>query len=140
MNKIQKLNFSSVDEFLDYLPENELNIVRYLREIVLDCIPACKEKLAYNVPYYWRNSRICYIWPPSIPWGNVKIAGVQFGFCYGYLLNDEINFLERGSRKQVYWKSYSNLKEIDLHLLKSFIYEAVEIDSQLRNTSRKNPF
>ena len=55
MNKIQKLNFRNVDDFLDYLPDNELEIVQFLRQLIVDCIPNCTEKLAYNVPYYYKN-------------------------------------------------------------------------------------
>ncbi len=137
MHKYQKVNFKSVDEFLEFLPENELHIVKYLREIVFDCIPMCSEKLSYNVPYYSRNSRICFIWPPSIPWGNTNMNGIQFGFCNGYLLDDEIKYLEKGTRKQVFWKEFSNIKEIDIYLLKSYIYDSVIIDEQLSNPKKK---
>jgi hypothetical protein len=136
MNKVQKINFKNIEEFMDYLPENELKLVRYLRDIVMDCIPACREKLSYNVPYYYRNSRICFIWPPSVPWGNADIEGVQLGFCNGHLLNDDINYLEKGNRKQVFWKEFSDLKEIDLYLLKSYIFDAVDIDEQLKPAKR----
>lgn len=118
-----------MDEFLDYLPENEKEIVLFPRAIILECLPGCKEKLAYNVPYYYRNSRICFIWPPSVPWGNVNIKGVQLGFCQGYLLRDELNYLEKGDRKQVYWKCFSSLEEIDVALVRNFLFEALEIDS-----------
>jgi hypothetical protein len=150
MNKIQKLNFKTIGEFLDYLPENDLLLVNYLREIVLDSIPDCQEKLSYNVPFYVRNSRICYIWPPSIPWGNTIINGVQLGFCYGNLLNDEIEYLEKGTRKQVYRKEFTDIGEIDIYLLKSYLYDAVLIDEQHRrrpknkyktkNLNNLNPF
>jgi hypothetical protein len=132
MNKFQPLKFRNIDEFLENLPDNERVIVDFLRAMVLDCIPECKEKLAYNVPFYYRHSRICFIWPPSVPWGNTAIKGIQFGFCNGYLLRDEKQYLEKGSRKLVYWKEYSQLKEIDTDLLRTFLFEAVEIDEQLR--------
>lgn len=137
MKKFQKINFRSVDDFLEYLPENELKIVTGLRHIVLDCMPDCREKLSYNVPYYYRHSRICYIWPSSVPWGNVKLKGVQFGFCNGNKLKDEINYLEKGSRKQVYIKTFYSLKDINADLLRSYILEAVMVDEGLKSTKRK---
>lgn len=136
MNKIQPVNFRSMEDFLNYLPENELKIVQHLREIVFNSIPQCTEKLAYNVPYYYKNSRICFIWPPSVPWGNANITGVQFGFCNGHLLNDEIDYLEKGTRKQVYWKTFSNIGEIDIYLLKSYIYDAAKLDDELRKKNK----
>ena len=84
MNKFQNVQFNSVEEFPDFLPEDELRIVKFLRAIIKECIPACKEKLAYNVPYYYRHSRICFIWPASIPWGKVEKHGVMLGFTNGY--------------------------------------------------------
>lgn len=137
MSKYQHVEFKTVDNFLEYLPEQELKIVTFLRNVVLDSIPNCTEKLSYNVPYYSRFSRICFIWPPSIPWGNRTIQGVQFGFCNGYLLEDEIGFLNKGLRKQVFWKEYSTLKEIDVYLLKSYLYDAIVIDEQLKTEKKK---
>lgn len=136
MSKYQHVDFKTVEDFLGYLPEQELKIVTFLRSVVLDCIPDCTEKLSYNVPYYSRHSRICFIWPASIPWGNHTIKGVQFGFCYGYLLQDDVGFLNKGLRKQVFWKEYSTLKEIDVYLLKSFLYDAIAIDEQLKKEKK----
>jgi hypothetical protein len=128
MNKIQPVSFRNMDEFLDFIPEEEKRIVLFLRQLIFDCIPACTEKLAYNVPFYYLHSRICFIWPPSVPWGNAGIKGVQLGFCKGFLLSDEVNYLEKGDRKQVWWKSFTTVNEIDPDLIRSFLFEAVEID------------
>ena len=53
MSKIQPIKFNSLDDFLSYLPEDELKIVQFLRQIIANCIPDYKEKLAYNVPFYY---------------------------------------------------------------------------------------
>ena len=53
--------FESIQEFLDFLPENERVIVDELREIVLESLGDVTEKLSYNVPYYYGNKRICFI-------------------------------------------------------------------------------
>lgn len=128
---MQNIKFDSVEDFLEYLPRYERKIVDVLRTILLDCIPECVEKLSYNVPYYYRHSRICFIWPSSIPWGNVKINGVQLGFCKGYLMNDELNYLEKGGRKQVYIKTFQDVKEIDLELIRTYVYEAAQLDDRI---------
>ncbi|MEZ5039961.1 MAG: DUF1801 domain-containing protein [Saprospiraceae bacterium] len=132
MSKIQPFHFDNVDEFLDYLPEQEREIVEYLREIVFDCMPDCTEKLSYNVPYYFRHRRICFIWPSAVPWGKVKLDGVQFGFCNGHLLQDDLGYLEKGSRKQVYSKTFMNIADVDVDLLKVYIFEAAVVDEELR--------
>ncbi len=128
MGKMQNVSFRSVEEFLDYLPDNERQIVDLLREVIQDCIPECREKLAYNVPYFYRHKRICFIWPASVPWGNVKQDGVLLGFCDGNLLHDEIGYLDKGNRKQVYTKTFFSPADIDIDLIKTYLFEAVELD------------
>ncbi len=125
-----KVKFRDIDEFLDYLPEEELRVVKVLRNLVLDCIPGCLEKLSYNVPYYSGNKQICFIWPASVLWGEKQTyEGVRFGFNQGYLMKDEINFLNKGDRKQVYWRDFKTVKEIDIDILKAYLFEAAEIDN-----------
>lgn len=136
LHKIQHVKFDSVEDFLEYLPRYERKMVDVLRSILLDCIPGCKEKLSYNVPYYYRHSRICYIWPSSIPWGHVKLNGVQLGFCHGYLMRDDLNYLEKGNRKQVYIKTFQDVRDIDPDLVRTYIYEAVELDDQIHKGKR----
>lgn len=126
--RMQNVEFQTVEEFLDYLPERERAIVDILREIIMDCMPDCTERLSYNVPYYYRHSRVCFIWPASVPWGKVKLDGVQLGFCKGFLLNDEINFLEKGNRKEVYVKTYFHPNDIDADVLKAYLFEAIVVD------------
>lgn len=128
MNKFQNLNFNTIGDFLDHLPDTELEIVEELRRIVFECIPDAREKLSYNVPFFSRKRRICFIWPASVPWGNVPMDGVQFGFTNGYLLNDDLNYLDKGSRKQVYTKTFYSIEDIDAELLRSYLFEALSID------------
>ncbi len=129
-NPFQPISFNSIEDFLSFLPKREYDIVQFLRQLIYSCMPNCTEKLAYNVPFFYLKKRILYIWPSSVPWGKVKKEGVTIGFCNGYLLSDEINFLEKGNRKQVYTKTYFHINEIDVDLLKSYIFNAIEVDSK----------
>ena len=129
--KMQNVQFRNIDDFLDFLPDEELKLVTILRDIVLDSIPMVTEHLSYNVPYYKVNSNICFIWPSSILWGKKKAyEGVRFGFTKGYLLTDEKGYLDKGNRKQVYWKDFKRVSDIDVEFLKLFIFEAVLLDQQ----------
>lgn len=128
--KMQEVDFKTIEEFLEFLPTQERKIVEELRKLVLECIPDCEEKISYNVPFYRRHYNICYIWPPSITWDGFAHEGVQFGFTYGFLLQDELGYLERGKRKQVFWKSFFDVKEIDARILQSYLHEAALIDSE----------
>jgi len=132
MGNPQGVQFKTIDEFLDYLPEEELEIVLFLRKIILECITDCKEKLAYNIPFYYRHSRICYIWPASVPWGKVE-KGVAIGFCKGDLLSDETFETKKFTSKL----TFTSIKEIDIEHLKQLIYSAVLLDEQLVKAKRR---
>ena len=128
---MQDVSFRSVDDFLDYLPEDELKIVERLRKISFDCVPGITEKLSYNVPFYKMNKGMFFIWPAPVLWGKAKTYdGVRFGFQQGFLLTDEINYLDKGDRKQVYYKDFLNIKDIDIELLRTYIFEAMLVDGQ----------
>ena len=135
---MQNVNFKSLDEFFEFIPASEAKIVEALRKIVLESIPDCEEKLVYNVPFYKRHSNICYIWPCSITWGGIGHKGVHLGFINGNLMQDEIGYLLRGKRKQVFWKSFFDVKEIDARILQTYLLEAALIDSEkAKEKSRK---
>lgn len=126
MNKIQTVSFRSVEEMLETLPADERKIAAQLRDIILTCLPNAKEKLSYGVPYYFLQSRVCFIWPASVPWGGIK-QGVLIGFCKGHLLTDA-GYLEAGKRKQVLTKTFYTTKEIDREELSRLLYEAAWIE------------
>jgi hypothetical protein len=134
--KMQEVAFRNVDEFLEFLPENELKITELLRKIIFACLPEVTEKLNYNVPFYRHHKNICFIWPASILWGKTKsYEGVRLGFTNGYLMPDEINFLDKGNRKQMYYKDFTAISGIDIDLVKSYIFEAIVVDEHLKNNS-----
>lgn len=127
--KMQEVDFRSIDEFLAFLPEEELVIVEKLRKLVFYCLPDAREKLSFNVPYYYHHRNFCFIWPASVTWGKKKTyEGVRFGFAYGNQIADETGYLEKGGRKQIYWKDFTSIKEIDVEILQAYIYEAIYID------------
>lgn len=136
-NKFQSVDFSAIDDFLDYLPQHELYVVQMLRQVILENIPNCREKLAYNVPFYSRHSNICFIWPSSVPWGKISRSGVRLGFTKGYLMNDDISYLDKGNRKQVYYRDFFVTSDIDIDLLKAYLFDAVEIDEMTFKQKRQ---
>jgi hypothetical protein len=128
--QMQNVNFHSLEDFFEFIPAEERKIVEALRKIIFECVPDCVEKLSYNVPFYKRHFNICFIWPPSIMWGSTLQRGVRFGFTNGYLLHDEFGYLDKGNRKQVYWKDFNSVREIDSGLIESLLHEAVSIDQE----------
>jgi hypothetical protein len=137
-SKMQNVNFKSISEFLGFLPDNELEIVEALRQIISDCIPDYEEKLSYNVPYFKRYSNICFLWPASVIWGNDRTyEGVRLGFINGYLIPDDLNYLEKSKRNQVFWKDYHNINEINVDVIKMYLFEANFID-EMKHKKKQN--
>ena len=59
--RMQNVKFQTVEQLLDFLPEDELKITEVLRRIVCECIPDVQKKLSFNLPFYKRKTMICFI-------------------------------------------------------------------------------
>src|SRR5215203_179262 len=123
----------SLLQLFELLSEKERIIVDVLRQIILENLPSyCKEKISFNVPYFYGNKGICIIWPASIPRGGIT-EGVLFGFWQGKHLKDVDHYLTHGTNKKIYYKIYKNPAQINIRALKKLLKEAIEFD----NTSDK---
>src|SRR5436190_15223486 len=124
------ISIQSVAHLYEVLPENERIIVDILREIVKETLPAyCKEKISFNVPYFYGHRGICIIWPASIPRGGIK-QGVLLGFWQGNKLNDEDGYLAHGTNKKVFYRIYKDAEEIDEIAIVKLLKEAVKTDRE----------
>lgn len=126
--KMQDVSFKSIEDFLDYLSGEELEMVLKLRSLIHQAIPDVREKLSYNVPFYKRNASVCFIWPPSVPWGSKTYPFVRLGFSKGYLIEDEEGYLEKGDRKQVYTKDFWRMEDIDDDQVLTYLTKALIVD------------
>ena len=129
-----------IETYLDLfaiLPEDERIMVDVLREIVRETLPSnCREKISYNVPFFYSNKGICIIWPSAIPRGGIK-KGVLFSFWYGNQLNDIDNFLTHGTNKQIFYKIYLTPEEIDDKPIRKLLMEAVMVDNTFQKKKAK---
>jgi hypothetical protein len=74
------IKIKSLPDLYEVLPENERIIVDVLRQIISENLPStCKEKIAYNVPFFYGKKGICIIWPATVPRGGIK-EGVLLDF------------------------------------------------------------
>jgi hypothetical protein len=118
-------------ELFALLPTEERIIVDVLRQIIIEALPGyCKEKISYNVPFFYGNKGICIIWPAAIPRGGIK-KGVLLGFWYGNKLKDADNFLTHGTNKQIFYKIYLSAEEIDDRPIKKLLKEAIKVDKSI---------
>jgi len=126
--KRHSIKITSLLQLFDLLPQNERLIVDVLRQIITETLPArCKEKFAFNVPYFYGKRGICIIWPAAIPGGGIK-QGVLLGFWQGNKLKDEDGYLTRGKNKKVFYKIFGQPEEIDEASIVKLLKEAVMVD------------
>jgi hypothetical protein len=129
------MKIENLVEIYDILPEDEKIIVDVLRQIVIDTLPEyCKEKISYNVPFFYGNKGICIIWPSTVPRGGIK-TGVLLGFWYGHKLNDRDCFLSHGTNKQIFYKIYQSSGEINEKPIKRLLKEAIKLDRSFKKVS-----
>jgi len=123
------IKINSLYQLYELLPEHERIIVDVLRQIIIENLPStCNEKISYNVPFFRGRRGICIIWPSTIPRGGIK-SGVLLGFWYGNKLKDIDNYLTHGTNKQIFYKIYNSVDEIDEQAIVKLIKEAVELDT-----------
>lgn len=115
------------DVFLDALTPVERAICIRLRALIADNYPEMTETWAYGAPFYKRRSRVCFLYPASLPYSGVK-EGVQFGFAKGNLLSNEQGLLHLGNRKEVAYISVQEEKDIREGLFLEILHEAILLD------------
>ncbi|MBL0202243.1 MAG: DUF1801 domain-containing protein [Chitinophagaceae bacterium] len=125
----------SILQLYDAIPEHERIMVDVLRAIITENLPAyCKEKISYQVPFFYGHKGICIIWPSAIPRGGIK-KGVLLGFWYGNKLTDADNYLMHGTNKQIFYKIYNDVEEIKVKAIVKLLKEAVKLDSRWKQSS-----
>lgn len=72
MAAIKNIQVKSLVQLYEMLTEEERIITDVLRQIIQETLPTCKEKISYNVPFFFGNRSICLVWPASVPRGGIK--------------------------------------------------------------------
>jgi hypothetical protein len=116
-------------QLYELLPEQERLIVDVLRELIKSQLPKhCKEKISYNVPFFYGKKGICIIWPSTVPKGGIK-KGVLLGFWYGNRLKDKGNYLTHGTNKQIFYRIFHSVDEINVKAVIKLLKEAITLDN-----------
>lgn len=128
------IKIRSLVQLFDVLPENERIITDVLRQIILDNLPSyCKEKISFNVPYFYGHKGICIAWPATIPRGGIK-KGVLLGYWYGNRFIDADQYLTHGTNKQIFYKVFQSPEEINEQPIVQLLKEAIEVDRQWKRS------
>jgi len=128
----EKFKVKSIVHLYELLLENERLMVDVIRNIIIDVLPGrCKEKISFNVPYFYGNKGICIVWPASIKGGGIT-RGVLFGLWRGNELQDHTQYLTKGKNKKIFYKIFYSLEDIDESQIKSILTEAILLDSKIQ--------
>ena len=127
------MKIKSLLQLNEHLTENDQIILDVLGQIIRENLPVyCKEKISYNVPYFYGNKGICIVWPASIPRGGIK-EGVLFGLWQGYLLEDEDQYLTHGTNKKIFYKIFKSPDEIDETAIVKLLKKAINLDKSFKS-------
>ncbi len=130
MKSTASVKIRSLLHLYEILPQDERIIVDVLRQIIIENLPETfKEKISYNVPFFYGKKGICIIWPSTIPRGGIE-KGVLLGFWYGNKLKDADNYLTHGNNKQIFYKIYQSVEDIKERAIAKLLREAVRLDNQ----------
>ena len=131
------VKIKSLLQLFELLPEEQRIITDVLRQIILEnLLPSCKEKISFNVPFFYGNKGICIIWPAAIPRGGIK-EGVLLGFWYGNKLKDADQYLIHGTNKQIFYKIFYTAEDIDEKAIVKLLKESVQLDNNYGKAIKK---
>ncbi len=116
------------DSFLDALSSSEQAICLRIRDLILQNFPNLRETWAYGAPFYKGRSRVCFLYPASLPYSGVK-EGVNFGFNRGNLLSNEHGLLNLENRKEVAYIAVLTEKDVREELFLEILHEAIILDA-----------
>lgn len=122
------MKIHSLLDLYDIIHPEEKIIVDVLRQIINENTPEyIREKISYNVPYFYGNKGLCIIWPASIPRGGIR-KGVLLGFWNGNKLKDEDHYLVHGTNKKIYYKIFRRVDDIDQNAIIKLLREAISVE------------
>jgi hypothetical protein len=119
--------FKDFDTFFEALLPDEQAICSKMRALILKNFPEMREKFGYGVPYYHLNTRVCFLYPASLPYSGIE-KGVSFGLTKGHLLSNQQGLISMGTRKEVGYIHLNQLSDIQEDIFLEILHEAVLLD------------
>ncbi|MEQ6119622.1 DUF1801 domain-containing protein [Reichenbachiella sp. MALMAid0571] len=110
---------NAVESFIMNLPKPHAKLMFELRDIILQSLPGCEEKINYKVPFYSYLRGLCYLYIPA-----KQKDIVALGFCQGAQLSN-VHGLLTGDGKFVRLIEFDIRQTYDMDLVRETIQEAV---------------
>ena len=118
---------NEVEDYIFGFEGDDHGIMKLLHDLMMDQ-PGIYSKIAFKIPFYYRNSWICYINP-------VKKGGIEFVFTRGKELSNQQGILMSRGRKEVRGIHFNTIDDIPLESLHEVIQEAILLDESVPYSS-----
>jgi len=132
----------SVEDLITGLQGKEKVIMQRLRSLIMEAEPRLQEKLSYGVPLFFRNRRICFLWPASFSACTLKPVpenfSVTLAMCYGNRLSNDQGLLHQDKNSKTFTITFSSLSGINERSVQEVIREAVLVDEEFGNYKKKS--
>lgn len=120
---------TTIEEFVENLKPNQREIVAFFHQWLVDDLDLIF-KMKYKIPFYYRNSWICYLNP-------TKNQQVELAFVRGDELSNIQGLLYRRNRKQVAGIEFTSVKDIPEQMISNIIHEALLLDETVPYKSKR---
>lgn len=128
--------YKDFDAFFEDLLPSEQAICAMMRSLILEHFPELKEKFSYGAPFYHLNSRVCFLYPASLPYSGIE-TGVNFGLNRGHLLSNQDGLLEFADRKEVAYIRLEKPGDIQANRILEILHEAVLVDAAMATNKKR---
>ena len=114
---------NTVEDFINGYEGDQMQIMNFFHDLLTEEFNL-EPRLQYNLPFYYRKSWICYLFP-------TKKGTIELAFTRGNELSNSQGILKTKGRKLVSSIGFKSLKDIPESLIKEVIHEAVILDETI---------
>jgi hypothetical protein len=119
----------SISDYILGLDGNQKKTMQFLHQFILS-FPGMEDKMRYKIPFYYRNTWICYLNP-------LKNDEIELAFTRANELRNVNHLLRFNDRKQVAGMVIKHPKDIDEETLRVIINEAILLDEEVPYASKR---
>lgn len=120
---------SQVEDYIFEFQDKQGELLKYFHELLCNRL-GLEAKMRYQIPFYYRNSWICYLNPG-------KKGRVEFAFTRGNELSNSQGLLDSKGRKQVLSIEYQSLEDVNEEILIEILHEAILLDESVPYASKR---
>ena len=120
---------SNFEQFWEKLSEKQQKCAELMDSLLQDEFQLT-QKMRYQLPFYFRNSWICYLNP-------LKNGTLELAFTRANEFSQELNLLDFKGRKQVGSLEFDELTEETISKIRFLMIEAIDLDERVAYNSKR---